>query len=153
MVTDHHLIALFALRLMAKGRENWYWDILFRVIEEKPLIFLVTSLYWRLRHPVSSRTLIARFTGPTWDPPGAGRWAPCRPHEPCYQGYRVTFEPYFNDMYSWQSIRASTSFTNTLFLLLHIFWCQLCFCVTCSTLTFYSTSKIKIAISIITMTS
>ena len=30
--------------------------------------------------------------GPTWDPPGScrPRWAPCWPHEPCYQG---TFTP------------------------------------------------------------
>ena len=28
---------------------------------------------------------IAKFTGPTWDPPGP-RWAPCRPYEPSYQG-------------------------------------------------------------------
>ena len=31
---------------------------------------------------------IARFTWPTWGPPGSCRpsWAPCRPHEHCYQG-------------------------------------------------------------------
>ena len=29
---------------------------------------------------------IAKFMGPTWDPPGSyrPRWAPCWPHEPCY---------------------------------------------------------------------
>ena len=33
-------------------------------------------------------TQIAKFMGPTWGPPGAcrPRWAPCWPHEPCYQG-------------------------------------------------------------------
>ena len=31
-------------------------------------------------------TQIARFTWPPWSPPGADRWAPCWPHEPCYQG-------------------------------------------------------------------
>ena len=37
-------------------------------------------------------TLIARFMGPTWDlhgthlGPTGPRWAPCWPHEPCYQG-------------------------------------------------------------------
>ena len=30
-------------------------------------------------------TLIARFMGPSWGPPGPG-WAPCWPHEPCYLG-------------------------------------------------------------------
>ena len=33
-------------------------------------------------------TQIAKFMGPTWGPPGScrPRWAPCWPHEPCYQG-------------------------------------------------------------------
>ena len=33
-------------------------------------------------------TLIARFMGPTWGPPGScrPRWVPCRSHEPCYLG-------------------------------------------------------------------
>ena len=33
-------------------------------------------------------SLIARFMGPTWSPPGADRIqvAPCWPHEPCYLG-------------------------------------------------------------------
>ena len=30
--------------------------------------------------------LIARFMGLTWGPPVGPRWAPCRPHEPCYLG-------------------------------------------------------------------
>ena len=31
---------------------------------------------------------IAKILGPTWGPlgPVGPRWAPCRPHEPCYQG-------------------------------------------------------------------
>ena len=34
-------------------------------------------------------SLIARFMGPTWGPPGTDRtrMAPCWPHEPCYLGY------------------------------------------------------------------
>ena len=32
------------------------------------------------------QTQIAKFVGPTWGPPGP-RWAPCWPHEPCYQGW------------------------------------------------------------------
>ena len=33
-------------------------------------------------------TQIAKFMGPTWAHlgPVGPRWAPCRPHEPCYQG-------------------------------------------------------------------
>ena len=41
---------------------------------------------------VSQRTpLIARFMGPTWDPPGADRAqvGPCWPHELCYLGHDV----------------------------------------------------------------
>ena len=30
---------------------------------------------------------IARIMGPTWGPPVGPKWAPCRPHEPCYQGW------------------------------------------------------------------
>ena len=43
--------------------------------------FVVTSRHWR-----SSQ--IAKFMGPIWGPPGScrPRWAPCWPHEPCYQG-------------------------------------------------------------------
>ena len=35
---------------------------------------------------VNMPTLIARFMGPTWADlgPVGPRWAPCRPHEPCY---------------------------------------------------------------------
>ena len=34
---------------------------------------------------------IARFMGPAWGPPMScrPRWAPCLPHEPCYQGPAV----------------------------------------------------------------
>ena len=37
-------------------------------------------------------THIAKFMGPTWDPPGSSRpqMAPCWPHEPCYQGNHPT---------------------------------------------------------------
>ena len=37
-------------------------------------------------------TRIAKFMGPTWDPPGSCRpqMAPCWPHEPCYQGNHPT---------------------------------------------------------------
>ena len=40
-------------------------------------------------------TQIARFMGPTWDPPGAGRTqvGSCWPHELCYQGVDVTSYP------------------------------------------------------------
>ena len=31
-------------------------------------------------------TQIARFMWPTWGRPVVPRWAPCWPHEPCYQG-------------------------------------------------------------------
>ena len=33
-------------------------------------------------------TQIAKFMGPTWGPPRScrPRWAPCWPHEPCYEG-------------------------------------------------------------------
>ena len=34
---------------------------------------------------VSDHTLIARFMGPPWGPPGP-RWAPCWPHGTCYLG-------------------------------------------------------------------
>ena len=38
--------------------------------------------------PFELESLIARFMGPTWDPPGANktRWTPCWPHEICYLG-------------------------------------------------------------------
>ena len=52
------------------------------------------------KHPVKEKfwadmvlfTQIAKFMGPTWVPPGSccPRWAPCWPHEPCYQGSRQT---------------------------------------------------------------
>ena len=37
---------------------------------------------------VQTPTLIARIMRPTRGPPGScrPRWAPCRPHRPCYQG-------------------------------------------------------------------
>ena len=37
----------------------------------------------------SERSQVAKFLGPTWDPlgPVGPRWAPCWPHEPCYQEY------------------------------------------------------------------
>ena len=36
-------------------------------------------------------TQIAKFMGSTWGPPGScrPRWAPCWPHEPCYQGRTI----------------------------------------------------------------
>ena len=36
-------------------------------------------------------SLIAKFMGPSWGPPGScrPRWAPCRPHDTCYQGYCI----------------------------------------------------------------
>ena len=46
------------------------------------------------------RTLIVRFMGPIWDPPGADRtrWAPSWPNAPCYQGRMPSVhhsKPYF----------------------------------------------------------
>ena len=41
-------------------------------------------------------SLIAKFMGPTWGPPGADRTCqpqvgPCWPHEPCYLGYYMGY--------------------------------------------------------------
>ena len=50
---------------------------------------MYSSIYFQ---PHTSHTmpglasLIAKFMGPTWGPPGADRWAPCCPHAPCYLG-------------------------------------------------------------------
>ena len=53
----------------------------------------INTLSWKhmLRTFILSHTLtaqIARFMGPTWDPPGADRTqvGPCWSHEPCFQG-------------------------------------------------------------------
>ena len=48
---------------------------------------------WR-QHSLSS-SLITRFMGPTWDPPGptGTSWAPCWPHGPCYLGWSL-WSPY-----------------------------------------------------------
>ena len=39
---------------------------------------------------------IAKFMGPTWDPlgPVGPRWAPCWPHELCYQGWHGSASNY-----------------------------------------------------------
>ena len=51
-------------------------------------------------------TQIARFMGPTWDPPGANRTqvGPCWPHEPCYQG-RHQQTPWFQCGSKWQYMK------------------------------------------------
>ena len=55
----------------------------------------------RLATNVGALTLIARFMGPTWGPPGADRtqvgprWAPCWPHGPCSLG------TYWNIFHDW----------------------------------------------------
>ena len=36
---------------------------------------------------------ISKFMGPTWGPPVGPRWAPCWPHEPCYQGRARIYAP------------------------------------------------------------
>ena len=48
---------------------------------------MACRVVWKTWHGHKT-PLIARFMGPTWGPPGSCRWAPCRPHEPCYLGLR-----------------------------------------------------------------
>ena len=53
---------------------------------------------------------IAKFMGPTWDPPGpvGPRWAPCWLHEPCYQG---PFVQYLNRIHKC-SVTITIQFTS-----------------------------------------
>ena len=54
-----------------------------------------------------SPSLIARFMGPTWGPPGfcRPRCVLCRFHEPCYLGYQYTYCGFDSALkYSWNFI-------------------------------------------------
>ena len=57
------------------------------------MVALTTQLLGSLRHlyTTTKDNQIAKFMGPRWRPPGScrPRWAPYRPHEPCYQGRHV----------------------------------------------------------------
>ena len=58
--------------------------------QDIPLLVLPnsTSSRWLSMNSETSPTQIAKFMGPTWAHlgPVGPRWAPCWPHEPCYQG-------------------------------------------------------------------
>ena len=69
-------------RLRNKSFQEWVWCVVF-------------SANISIRQTNRMESQITRFMGPTWGPPGScrPRWAPCWPHEPCYQGhFRAWFQ-------------------------------------------------------------
>ena len=82
------------------------WDSLFLIMGIPILVRLhIDGIFpwcwcsaWLVVHQIQNRrtlaifTLIARFMGPTWGPPGADRTdrAPCWPAQPCYLGISLS---------------------------------------------------------------
>ena len=75
-----------------------------------PQIYIWINQPYSWQHQ-SFAAQIAKFMGPTWGPPRGAhlgpvgpRWAPCWPHEPCYQGGYVscpTDSPMATKMMRW----------------------------------------------------
>ena len=73
---------------------------------------LVTGVSYTTPRSMIKVPQIAKFMGPTWDPPGSCRppsWAPCRPREPCYQGH---WYHGFSIEKSWDGSEANIMYLN-----------------------------------------
>ena len=92
-LNGHHINAMYLSRVKHWGKFIGRICFSFYRAQEQRKVYehsiqIITSCVMAVLSTLMVVTPIARFMGPTWDPPRpiGPRWAPCWPREPCYQG-------------------------------------------------------------------
>ena len=89
VITEPIFCVLADKKICCMCKVLWSYTFLVVCCKYRNPVSCVSSIWLTfVEHIYTQR---AKFMGPTWGPPGScwpqmGPWAPCGPHEPCYQG-------------------------------------------------------------------